>query len=234
MTFSSFINNLISVVGSSLTAARAIDITNQQLNIICAEAPGLLRTTPDPFLATTDGVYSYVASTSLYTDNAGVQGSLVGDIRDCGEVYSYVNNSYRIRYQGYGNYSPYAPQVGPNSDPMVKYPVSIVRSKRPNATDCTIVFDSHVNPGTTTAVYKVPSFLWPSQITTMSTTSHISLPEEYIMTLLLWKVLSFLGVQQYGAFSDITTMAEMKLAEARSWGTTQVSVKGKKRPLRDI
>lgn len=234
-THSAFIQELINVVGSQLTVARAIAIVNQEQNRIAQEAPALFRVRPDPFLATTVSTFLYTASTSVYLDSNGAQGALAGDVYDLGLPYSGFTTNYRVRYNGFGNNSRYAPifkDSGVGTE--LQYQGDVARSNRPLATDCKFRFWWENSITTTTNVYRIPTYLWPTQVTSASTSLFLSLPDEYQSTLLLWRCLVYLGIQQYGGLTDIYKLAEDKLVEAKMYGLTIASTIPKRRSVRSV
>ena len=75
MTVTEFVNRIKRRTGTKLTAQAIYEEANIQQNEILATPNGITRIKPDPIVATTDGTYSYVASSVLYDSSDGTQGT---------------------------------------------------------------------------------------------------------------------------------------------------------------
>jgi hypothetical protein len=235
MTHAQFLSMLQTVVGSSLTPQAAITLVNNEQNRILAECPDLARVHPDPYLATLDSTFLYTANSSVYGDAGGTPGALVGDIRELGKPYSQFSSDYRVRYNGFGTNSRLAPAIKDSGwGTVIEYQADVVRSNRPLANDCTVRFWFQNTISATTTVYRVPCWLWPTQVTTASNSLYLSIPEEFQSTLLLWRCLLFLGIAQYGDITNLFQLAEGKLQEAKMWGLTVSTTTSRRRQVRDV
>lgn len=233
MTHSQFVAYLIQVVGGSLTSQRAIETTNRVQNEIAQKAPGLFKVSPDPFLATTTGIYSYAASTSIYASSGGTQGALVGDIMFVSRIYAYNRNSYNLwsyRNSVLNNRPPYIDQPGISG--LNRFPADIIPSRRPNGSDCLIEFWPEYNPGTTTTNFRLTAYAWPTQVTTASTTLYIGVPEHMQHTLLLYGCLRDLNIKDYQDLGNPGALFETEILKAKSWTTRFRTSEPSTTPLR--
>jgi hypothetical protein len=188
---------ILDEVGAAWTRAQVLDVTNNAQNEILGEDLMLTRIRPDPFLATADATYSYVAATSLYDSSANTQGSLCGDVRTVKEIYSYNNSVSIFDYQTLDPSSEKPNQVEyTQTKDRVTMRVDVVDSLGPSLSDCTIKAYSTNNPGVTTTVWRAVAYKWPTQLTAESIA--LSVPADFQDTLLFFEVLKRLERREYG------------------------------------
>ena len=189
MNTASYISWLHDRTGKTVTRSELLSLVNIAQNEIFAYDTYFTRTKPDPFLSTTDGVYVYTLDPS---------------IRRVARVYALASNaSFNYGYDGY-SYSGLTtgwykqPRMNNVTGSIeIDVPVDTVESISPDSSDyaCQIIFPSQNNPGTTTDVFLIEQYVWPTQVTSESIA--LSIPESFQTTLLYYKVLRSLEEQEY-------------------------------------
>ena len=197
MTTNELVTLISEEVGAGWTRVRIREFINRVQNEILADDCELQRVKPDPFIATTDGTYSYVASSTLYVSTTGAQGALVGDIRAVRDVYSLNSGVSIFDFQSLDPSSSKPNQIEyTQSTDRIHARMSCIDSLGPNLTDCTIRWWEGNNPGTTTVDWRAIAYKWPTQLT--AETIALSMPEDFQNTLLFWGVLRHLERREYG------------------------------------
>jgi len=215
MTTQEFISLCLEEFGSALTRQRAMEYTNWAQNEILGDNNEVMRVKPDPFFATSDGVYSYAASSYMYDSSDGTQGDLVGDIRNVTSIYSYDNSASIFDNQTLDPASekPNQFELRPTTDKVVQVQ-SVIQSVRPSNSDCTIKLWESNNPGDTTVVWRAACYKWPAQI--VSESIALTLPWDFHDTLLLWAVAKRVRRKEYGTNPAAFDMYEKYLKSFRS------------------
>lgn len=206
MTTAEFVTLLLEEVGAGWTRPRALEVANDVQNEELGCAIDLMRVKPDPFVATTDAVYTYAASSFLYNATTGAQGSLIGDIRDVKEVYRLPSA------QSLDDLTP----LDPTSDKpqYIEYHnprrviarVDVIPSIEPDSTDCTLKWWEQYNPGTTTITWRAVAYTWPSQLTSENVA--LKMPADFQRTLLLWGCLRHMERREYGKVDPVMHIRE--------------------------
>lgn len=167
-------------IGNQVSRSELLDYINIAQNEIFSIDTHFNRTKPDPYLATTDGVYVY---------------ELANNVRRVSRVYSLNSNNYN----GYNTYLGYKQPQARNysSSPEVDVPVDSTEALDPDGTSVVkIIFPSQNNPNTTTETFLLEQYEWPTQLT--SEIIPLSIPDKYKTTLLYYKVLRLLEEEGYG------------------------------------
>ena len=183
MTTSQYITFLMNASGNSVTRAEMLFLVNEAQNQVFSVDTYLTRSKPDPFLSTT-------AATFTYTLAAGV--------RSVGRVYKLSSNEGYDAYFADDNYGYKEPRaVNRAASPEIDVPVDTVESLRADSGDCQIIFPSQFDPGTTTDVFYIEQYLWPTQLT--AETIALSVPDSTATGYLYYKVMRLLEERQYGS-----------------------------------
>lgn len=197
MTTGAFVTMVMEWLGSGWTRQRIREVANRCQNELLGTDCKLMRIKPDPFFASTDETYSYVASSSLYVSTTGEQGALVGDIRAVRDLYT-LSAIDDILTPG---------QIGPTSS----RPYTFERTARglithavfdgddsiePDSSDCTIKWWAENNPGDTTTTWRGVAYKWPTQLDTENIA--LSVPADFHDTLFLEMVLARTEKREYG------------------------------------
>ena len=191
-----FIKMMLREVGAEFSHLNLLEITNRAQNEILAGESQVMRARPDPFMATTDSVYSYVASSSIYDSSDGTQGSLIGDIRLIKKLYSYDSAVGIFDYQTLDPTSDKPNQF--RSLPTVEEVsarIECIQSVKPSSSDCVVKIWEGNNPGTTTITWRAIAYKWPDQLTSESI--DLSIPEDFIDTLLYHAVMKRIRRREY-------------------------------------
>lgn len=196
METTEFVSLVRNEVGTAVTRQRILEITNRAQNEILSENNKQMRVMPDPFMATSDDTYSYVASSSLYDSSDGTQGDLIGDIRTVDEIYSFSNSVSIFDTQTLDPSSDKPNQIEytPTKD-RVTARVDVIQSIKPNNSDCVIKWWEGNNPGDTTVTWRAIAYKWPTQLT--SENIALSLDHAFHDTLLFYAVLRRLERREY-------------------------------------
>lgn len=213
MLQAAFITLVQEEVGSSWSRDRIREATNRGQNELLAEDCALMRVKPDPFLATTTGIYTYALSSYLYVATTGAQGALVGDIRAVREIYLDYSDLAAIDQLAIDSNFSRATEVSlkPRENRVVLKDWDAMDSLGPNLADCTVKWPSYYNPGTTTVNWRARAYTWPTQLLTESVA--LSIPEDFQECLLLPHILKSVRRREFGADRDMQEM--YKEARAR-------------------
>ena len=202
MTGSELVDLVIEHVGSELTRAKAYAaINNAQNYLLAARNLGIMRVTPDPFLTTVSGTFTYAASSALFSSVGGVKGATQYDIRAVARIFAFNNDQRVFAYNSQDVVSdrPYEEENGAASS-EVRAVQDIIQSVKPLSADCTIYWWEDQDPGDTTIDWRAECYRWPTQFT--AETVDLEVPEFFQDTMLLWHVLQRLGIKQYGGSSQ--------------------------------
>lgn len=202
MTGTEFIDTVIEHVGSELTRSKAIVMTNNAQNYLLATRNlKLMRVLPDPFLTTQAGVFSYPASSALFSSVGGVKGGTQWDIRTVSRIYAFNNDQRVFAYNSQDIVSdrPYEEENGAAST-EVRAVEDVTPSVKPLAADCTLTWWEDQDPGDTTIDWRAVAYRWPTQF--LSESVDLEVPDGFQDTLLLYNVLQRAGVKQFGARSQ--------------------------------
>jgi len=168
------------------TRSQILEIINDVQNELLSDNSNFNRIQPDPYLATTDGVYEYSlpvnvrAVTDLYSRNVAPQN------------YGYDN----VNGIGKGYIQSIQDDLG---DSIYLIPVSIAQSTEPGVA-CTITFNENMNPKTTTTLYQMKQYAWCEQLETEQ--NLLTLPLAYRTKVLLSGVMARLVREEYGNGGD--------------------------------
>jgi hypothetical protein len=181
MTTSQYITYLMNASSNSVTRAEMLFIVNLAQNEIFSIDSYLTRTKPDPFLSTTATVFSY---------------TLAASVRSVSRVYKLSSSAYDREYNNI--YSDYKEPMALNryGTPEINVPVDTVEALSPDTASCQIIFPSQNDPGTSTDVYLIEQYLWPTQLT--AETISLSVPETIATGYLYYKVMRILEERGYG------------------------------------
>lgn len=185
MNTASYITWLLDRVGNTVTRTELLALVNIAQNEIFAFDTYFTRTKPDPYLVTTNNVYTY---------------TLAASIRRVSRVYALASNAnYEYQYPAYagweGGWYKQPRMNNRTGTPEIDIPVDTIESLSPDSASCQIIFPSQNNPGTTTNVFIIEQYKWPTQLTAESIA--LSIPESFATTLLYYKVLRLLEEQEY-------------------------------------
>ena len=193
MFVSQFITFARKRIGASLDRTEILFIANQVQNHILGRDIALQRVRPYPFLKTVDETFLYSASLSLYDSTTKTPGALIGDVRNVKRIYRTETISGSIFWDPENGYFPLL-WIEPGDKPFfgdrgteIDKDVGVTISRKPMANDCVIKWPRYVNPGDSTTLWKADAYLWPAQLT--SENSEISIPDEFILPLLLTGVM---------------------------------------------
>lgn len=190
MTTSQFIEEISKKCLQFKTQAEILTLTNIAQNELLGVNCDLMRTKPDPFLTTTDGVYSYTLSVGV----RAVSMVYVREPMNIGYGRTYLNNL--IEYEGYDR----------AGNQILEVPVYIEQSLSPTQ-PVTIQFDSTMNPSTSTDVYRLEQYNWPEQLT--STAIPLSIPTQYVSRVLLARVMQMIEQDGFGRGGSWDSKYEM-------------------------
>ena len=188
MTTSQYITYLMNRSGNQVTRTEMLSLVNLAQNEVFSVDTYLTRSKPDPFLATTAATFTY---------------TLAANVRRVGRVYALSSNqSFNSYFDLFGTFSDttdYKGAVALNryASPEIQVPVDTVESLSPDSGDCQIIFPSQFDPGTTTDVFLIEQYLWPTQLTAESIS--LSVPEPIATGYLMYKVMKKLEERGYGA-----------------------------------
>jgi len=196
METNEFISLVRNEVGTAVTRQRILELTNRAQNEILSENNEQMRVMPDPFFATADATYSYVASSYIYDSSDGTQGSLVGDIRDVSSIYSFSSSANIFDQQTLDPSSekPNQVELTPTKD-RVTARVDVIKSTKPDNSDCVVKWWEGNNPGDTTITWRAKAYKWPDQL--VSENIDLTLTHEFHDTLLFYAVLRRLERREY-------------------------------------
>lgn len=212
-------NEVISIIrdeiGTQYTREKIREALDRSQIEILGEDNALMRIVPDPFFATTDGVYSYTASNVIYDSSDGTQGATQYDIRTVREIYSFDSDVSIFDLQTIDPASdkPNQVQAMPTTD-RVSARIDVKDSLRPNNTDCLVKWWEGNNPGTTTTTWRARCYKWPAKLTSESI--DLSIPDEYHDNLLLYAVLKRLERREFGENRFMTSEYERLLKRFRT------------------
>jgi hypothetical protein len=214
-TTTEFINIIRKEIGTELTREQIREVTNRAQNEILGRECQLMRVRPDPFFKTVNATYSYAASSYVYKSDTGAQGSLVGDIRTIKEIYSFTADSETLSTSTVdtSSYKPNQYQSLPSVDKIVAR-IDVIQSIKPGAADCTVKWWEGNNPGATTIDWRCIAYTWPTQITSESVS--LSMPEDFLDTLLFHAVMKRIRRQEYGTEGENFQTYEHYYKEFRS------------------
>lgn len=163
------------------TSQEILEFINLAQNELLGEDCTLMRVSPDPFLATTKGVFTYDVDLG---------------IRNVEMLY--VRNPNVSSYGGYdraiSNYiNPMRDELG---NTLFKIPVYVEQSADFDI-QAGITFDEEYDPGDTTNEYRLVAYSWPEQLT--STEIPLTIPVRHQSTTLLYRVMQMINEETYGA-----------------------------------
>jgi hypothetical protein len=169
---------------------------NRVQNEVLAGNNQLMRIKPDPFFATTAGVFAYNANTAT--------GSLY-DIRTVNDVYQLQSNDFINLLNPIINNTTRSLRKEKTKDGVTIHQVfDCIESKRSafaeesNGTyDCSVDIWAENDPGTTTTTYRAECYRWPLPISSESIA--LELPDDWHDTLLFFGVLSRTERREYGS-----------------------------------
>lgn len=174
-----FINAVSKKCNKYKSQTEILALTNDSQNELLGMDCDILRTKPDPFLVTTNGVYEY---------------SLPVGVRNVGKVYMRNNTTYGYKadrevelyfdhdYDDLGNV-------------IVKVPVYIEPAITPDS-QAKIIFDTEYNPDNNTTLYRYEAFNWPEQLT--STAIPLSVPTQFVTKALMASVMAKIDEERFG------------------------------------
>lgn len=204
-------NELITLIvdeaGTQWSRVRAREALNRAQNEILSNDNPLMRIKPDPFFATTDGVYSYAASSVLYDSSDGTQGSTQYDVRSVRKVYTYRSDVTIFDQRTLDPASSKPNQVTelPTTE-LIESRIEVLESLAPSSSDCVVKWWEGNNPGDTTVVWRAEAYKWPTQLTSESIA--LSIPAVWHDNLLLYAVLKRLERREFGENQYMTSEYE--------------------------
>lgn len=228
-----FVSLVRDEVGTAVTRQRILEMTDRAQLEILGELTDATRVKPDPWIATTDGTYSYAASSVLYDASDGTQGDLIGDIRTIKKIYSFDNSVSIFDQQTLDPASDRPNQVlmRPTTD-EVSSVITVVPSTKPNSSDCTVKWWEGNNPGTTTVVWRCEAYKWPALLTSQKI--DLTVPWDFHDTLLFYAVLRRVKRSAYGRTLDAFDKYQHFLKKFRDRYNRNTSMDIKVANLRDF
>ena len=202
MTTSQYITWLLDRTGNTVSRTDMLFLVNLAQNEIASEDCYFFRTKPDPYLSTTDETYTY---------------TLAASVRRVARVYALSTNSnFNISYLSYNGFNVGTDYKSPKfndrfASPEVEIPVDTVESVTADSGDAQVIFPAENNPGTTTSVYLMEQYVWPTQLSSESIS--ISIPEGHQTKILYYKILRLLEEQEYGNASYSAEKEERAMKE---------------------
>lgn len=187
MTTSQYITWLLNRTGNTISRADMLFNVNLAQNEIASVDSYFFRTKPDPYLTTTADTYSY---------------TLAASVRRVARVYMLATSSnFNVNFLAYNGYSGASDYNGPRyvdraSSPEMSVPVDTLESSTPDSSDAQVIFPRENNPGTTTDVFLMEQYVWPTQLSSESVS--IQIPEGHQTKILYYKILRMLEEQEYG------------------------------------
>lgn len=186
MTTSEFIDFMLDMSGNTVSRPTMLTLINIAQNEVASVDSDFFKTKPEPFLATTSGVFTY---------------TLASNIRRVSRLYGLATNkNFDLAQTSYGGFAGAGDYRGPRFDnitagPEIKVPVHTIDSSSPDSGDCQIIFPTENDPGTTTDVFIIDQYEWPTQLT--AETVDIAIPEGFQTTLLYYKVSRLLEEREF-------------------------------------
>lgn len=152
-------------------------LTNDSQNELLGMDCDILRTKPDPFLVTTDGVFEY---------------SLPVGVRNVGRVYmrNMSTSGYDHDRQLY-----FDCEYDLLGNVIIPVPVYIEPATSPDS-QAKIIFDSEYNPADNTTLYRYERFDWPEQLT--STSIDLTIPTQFVTKALMASVMAKIDEERFG------------------------------------
>ena len=187
MTTSQYITWLLNRTGNTISRADMLFNVNLAQNEIASIDSYFFRTKPDPYLVTTADTFTY---------------TLAASVRRVARVYALSTNSnFSMNFTAYNGFSGSSDYNGGRyvdrlSSPEVNIPVDSIESSSPDSSDAQIIFPRENNPGTTTEVFLLEQYVWPTQLSSESIS--IQIPEGHQTKILYYKILRMLEEQEYG------------------------------------
>lgn len=214
MTTAELITLLAEEVGSAWSRARLMQAINRAQNELLGMDCQLTRVKPDPFFATTTGIYTYAASSYLYVATTGAQGALVGDIRAVREIYIDTTNMSSLDELALDTAFTRVTEVESRpTENKIKVRFDGTDSLGANLTDCNIKWPAIYNPGTTTISWRAVAYAWPTPLT--AETIALSVPEDFQHSLLFLHVLKHIERREFGRNDDAEIMYQRALSRFR-------------------
>ena len=211
MTTAELITLLAEDVGSAWSRTRLLQALNRAQNEILGVGCQLQRVIPDPFMATTTAIYTYLASSYLYVATTGAQGALVGDIRSVRDIYIDTTNMSSLDELALDTGFTRVTQVETKpKENKIRLRFDSKDSLGASLTDCVIRWPSMYNPGTTTISWRAVAYTWPTQLTAESVA--LSVPENFQHSLLYLRVSKHIERREFGRNDDL--MAQYKEAKS--------------------
>lgn len=231
MTTSQFISWLSKRVGGNkFSRTDLLDAVNQAQNEILGRDIFFMRIKPDPYFRTTDGTYSYAASTAI---RDSIDGTTTYDIRKVSRIYTFNIRSSPIFEYGGINRTTHRPEymVNPMSSDETIIPADCEQSVTPNSADCRVKLWRENNPGTQTTIYLAEAYRWPTQLSSESVA--LSIPEQFQRGLLKYAVLKDLEYTEYGSADKPEDLYQRELAKFDAWASRGATTRPTSTPPRE-
>ena len=194
MTTSQFIDALVRKSNTTLSRAQLLTLTNQCQNEILDYDTPLTRLRPDPILPTTSGTYAYTVDAATITAVSN-DGRLARRVRRM-----YVRGNVSLDYNSTSAYGTWQDGgVNAIGIPLYNTPAILQESTNPvdSAANYPVVrFDTDDNPGTTTNVFSLELYMWPTQLTAESVA--LTIPAAHQLRVLMDRVMMEIESDEYG------------------------------------
>jgi len=212
MTTSQFITHLVRMGNSSMTRAQLLALVNDCQNEILDIDTPLTRLRPDPVLPTTSGTYNYTVDAATITA-ISTDGRLARRVRKVFTTAT-IPSDYNTG-RAYGLWS----DGGVNaigmriyeSHPAIQESVGPVNS---SAYFPVIRFDANDDPGTTTDVFRLECYMWPTQLTSESVA--MTIPDGHQRKVLQSRVMMELELMEYGRSIEWEQRFDRQMKEFQS------------------
>ena len=190
-----FAEDVKDAVGSALNFQQILRYTDRAQLAILGEDINLLRVTPDPYLTTTAGVWSYVANTALLDATTGTPGDPVGDVRVIKKIYRVQDIDASPIPTLIWKPRP-EPMVMIGNDVSIEARFACIRSSGPGRNDCVVKWENTNDPGTNTTAWRAQAYLWPTPVTAGDVV--LAIPDDFCSDLLMEAILRLLERRDYG------------------------------------
>ena len=180
MNTSQLVTNISKTCLNYKTRSEILDLINIAQNELLAVDCDLMRVKPDPFLATTDGVYEYDTDLGI----RAVRHLMTRDPRNL--EYNQTNPQF---------YPFKLLETDKDGNQIYEVPIYTEDSADPDSQG-KIIFDSDRNPSTTTDLYRMRAYKWPEQLT--STSIPLTCPVQHRVKALKSRVMMMIEEEKFG------------------------------------
>lgn len=179
-----------------------LNLLNWAQNKLCGPETEICRVTPDPYLDTTRGTFTYVANAALKSSALPVPaGGGIGDVKRVAEIYSRIGpgtvgfngpNWDRSRFIRQLPYRFVPDELGGR----VLAPIDAPDSAGAGQNDCIINWEPFMDPGDTCKWWSVRAYRWPAQL--LSGNTILTIPDDFVYDLLFETLTAVIERNAYG------------------------------------